>query len=232
MNSIPPNLPGAVPGAPGAPSAAAAAPAGSFAALWAAAIGKTAPPHVVGGGSGTLAGGALAGGPEGLPGASTTTTRVSSAPQAARGHEPSTAPAHERGRDSRHPGNSSAKQAAHSEPHTLVDPSDFAPPTLATMAAPSSDTTETQRSAATLEDMFPELVRRIAWSGDKRKGAVRLEVGTGALEGAALLIQGDDTGKVQVHMQVPAGVDPDALRARIASGLQARGLAVDEIDIE
>src|ERR1019366_518010 len=60
-------------------------------------------------------------------------------------------------------------------------------PLQAPLAPPSlSAATPVQTSArASLEEVLPAIVRRIAWSGDGRKGAVRLEFGAGALSGAA-----------------------------------------------
>jgi hypothetical protein len=81
--------------------------------------------------------------------------------------------------------------------------------------------------ALSLEDLLPALVRRIAWSGDARKGAVRLEVGAGELAGATLLVQAQG-GRVQVTLSA-AGADAEAWRERIAARLAARGLEVDDV---
>lgn len=81
-----------------------------------------------------------------------------------------------------------------------------------------------------VEELWPALVRKAAWSGDSRRGAVRLELGAGALAGATVLVQSDD-GRVRVQLSAPAGIDLDAWRARIASRLAARGLDVEGIDI-
>ncbi len=57
---------------------------------------------------------------------------------------------------------------------------------------------------ASLEEILPALVRRIAWSGDARRGTVRIELGSGALAGATLLVAADD-GRVQVTLSGRAG---------------------------
>jgi hypothetical protein len=82
---------------------------------------------------------------------------------------------------------------------------------------------------ASLEDLLPALVRRVAWSGDGRRGTVRLELGSGALAGAELVVHADD-GHVRVQLRAPAGVDLGPLRERIAARLAARGVALDEVE--
>jgi len=82
---------------------------------------------------------------------------------------------------------------------------------------------------ASLEDLLPALVRRVAWTGDGRRGTVRLELGSGALAGAELVVHADD-GHVRVHLRAPAGVDLGPLRERIAARLAARGVTLDEVE--
>jgi hypothetical protein len=84
---------------------------------------------------------------------------------------------------------------------------------------------------ASLEEVLPALVRRIAWSGDGRKGMLRLEFGQGALAGGTLLVQADD-GRVRVELQAPPGTDTSVWRGRIASRLTTRGVKLDEIIVE
>jgi hypothetical protein len=83
---------------------------------------------------------------------------------------------------------------------------------------------------ASLEDMLPTLVRRIAWSGDGRKGTLRLEFGAGALAGGTLLVTSDE-GRVRVELDAPAGVDTAAWKERIASRLEERRLEVSDIEV-
>jgi hypothetical protein len=82
-----------------------------------------------------------------------------------------------------------------------------------------------------LEDLLPSLVRKVAWSGDGRRGTVRLELAAGALAGGTLLVQTDE-GRVTVHLSAPAGVDLEAWRSRIAQRLASRGLPVDQVEVE
>lgn len=107
----------------------------------------------------------------------------------------------------------------------------LAPPAQTSMgaaAAPASPAQIESRVRASLEDLLPALVRRVAWSGDGRRGTVRLELGSGSLAGATLLIHADE-GRVRVHLSAPPGVDLGPWRDRIASRLTARGLPIDEV---
>ena len=87
------------------------------------------------------------------------------------------------------------------------------------------------RSLASLEDLLPALVRKIAWSGDARRGSVRLELGAGALSGGTLLVRAEGA-QVHVALHAPPGTDVEDWRARIATRLAARGLDVTAVDVE
>ncbi|HEX8794496.1 MAG TPA: hypothetical protein VF765_26305 [Polyangiaceae bacterium] len=82
---------------------------------------------------------------------------------------------------------------------------------------------------ASLEDLLPALVRRVAWSGDGRRGTVRLELGSGGLAGAELVVHAED-GHVRVHLRAPPGVDLGPLRERIAARLAKRGLSLETVE--
>jgi hypothetical protein len=103
--------------------------------------------------------------------------------------------------------------------------------TLASPMTPSHDEAPAVRARASFEEVLPQIVRRIAWSGDARRGAVRMELGAGALAGATLLIECED-GRVHVRLSAPLGVDADAWRARIAARLAAKRIAVEAIHVD
>jgi len=86
-------------------------------------------------------------------------------------------------------------------------------------------------ASVTVEELWPVLVRRAAWSGDACRGTVRLELGAGALAGATVLVH-SEAGRVSVQLSAPPGVDLDGWRARIAQRLAARGLDVDGVDVD
>lgn len=86
------------------------------------------------------------------------------------------------------------------------------------------------RAAASLEDLLPALVRRIAWSGDGQRGSVRLELGAGELAGGTLLVHAD-AGRVSVHLDVPPGADPGVWQRRLQERLALRGVATDAVEV-
>jgi hypothetical protein len=88
---------------------------------------------------------------------------------------------------------------------------------------------------ATLEDLMPGLVRRVAWSGDSRRGALRLVIGSGGLAGASLLVQAT-AGRVDVTLGTEPGTsltrdELEAWRDRIAARLEARGFDVGVVEV-
>ena len=99
---------------------------------------------------------------------------------------------------------------------------------------PSPSSSGLAPAMASLEELLPELVRKIAWSGDARRGAVRLEVGAGALAGATLLVQAE-YGRVHVTLHAAPGAadaDAESWRDRIEARLAARGLDVGGVEVE
>ncbi|MGH7438266.1 MAG: hypothetical protein ACRENE_21485 [Polyangiaceae bacterium] len=97
---------------------------------------------------------------------------------------------------------------------------DSPPPPPAPVAAPPP---------AALQELWPVLVRRVAWGGDVRRSCVRLELGAGALSGATVVLTYDE-GQVRVSLDHPARTDLDAWRARIGARLLAAGLPVAEVE--
>ncbi len=89
--------------------------------------------------------------------------------------------------------------------------------------------TAQERGALALQELWPALVRKVAWEGDARRASMRLELGAGALAGAVLLLHCDE-GRVHVQLTGPGGVDLDAWRARIAARLVASGLRLEGVD--
>jgi hypothetical protein len=77
-----------------------------------------------------------------------------------------------------------------------------------------------------MEELLPQLVRRIAWAGDRRKGSVQLELGAGSkYAGTTVTVHADD-GRVRVEVQ---GSGVEDLRARINARLKRHGLDVESI---
>jgi hypothetical protein len=114
----------------------------------------------------------------------------------------------------------------------LAPPSPMAPQMPPPLEpAPPRGTGGEARPRASLEDLLPALVRKVAWSGDSRRGSIRLELGAGALAGGTLLVHADD-GQVRVRLSAPAGVDLDGWRERIAGRLAALGLSVEGVEVD
>jgi hypothetical protein len=112
----------------------------------------------------------------------------------------------------------------------------LAPPLSSTITAGTAGAGEVADVPAamartSLEQLLPALVRRVAWSGDGRKGTVRLELGAGGMAGAEVVVESDQ-GRVRVQLRAPAGVDAEAWRRRVEGRLTARGLQVDGVVAE
>jgi hypothetical protein len=84
--------------------------------------------------------------------------------------------------------------------------------------------------SASLEHLLPALVRRVAWSGDGRRGTARLEIGGGELAGAVLQVDAD-AGRVRVRLEVPPGVDARAWQERIERRLAGRNVTAESIEV-
>ena len=104
------------------------------------------------------------------------------------------------------------------------------PPPFASVAAPLTSPTAGEgiapRARVSMEELLPQLVRRIAWAGDRHKGTVQLELGAGRHAGTIVTVHAD-AGRVRVELQ-GAG-DVDALRARLDARLRKSGLDVESI---
>jgi hypothetical protein len=105
-------------------------------------------------------------------------------------------------------------------------------PTLSAFPGATSEAAaaSTARVPASLEDLLPSLVRRIAWSGDGQRGSVRLELGAGELAGATLLVHAE-AGRVSVHLDVAPGTDTRSWQRRLHERLEARGVPTDGVEV-
>jgi len=145
------------------------------------------------------------------------------------GHSPASKPppeardAHHKHSDAQTTLDPAARHAAYLGPPPALDRGGLVPGTGAEATA--------TRASASLEDLLPSLVRKVGWSGDGRKGTVRMELGAGELAGATLLVHAEE-GRVRVHLSAPAGTSAAGWRDRIAERLAARGIQVDDIEVE
>jgi hypothetical protein len=81
-----------------------------------------------------------------------------------------------------------------------------------------------------LEQLIGQLVRRAAWNGDRRRGTARLELGSGELAGATLLVE-SDAHELRIDLHLPAGASREVWRERIASRLESRGFEIRELNV-
>jgi hypothetical protein len=110
----------------------------------------------------------------------------------------------------------SARQAAQLAPISFVT---AAPPVLPHEAEIAP------RARVSMEDLLPQLVKRIAWAGDRRRGSVQLELGAGRHAGTIVTVHAAD-GRVRVELE---GGSADELRSRIRSRLERQGLTVESV---
>ncbi len=98
--------------------------------------------------------------------------------------------------------------------------------------APASRTqpVTTAHPPASIEELLPALVRRVAWSGDGHRGSMRLELGAGELAGGTLLVHAD-AGRVSVHLEVPPGADAALWQRRLHDRLASKGVPVDLVEV-
>ena len=114
----------------------------------------------------------------------------------------------------------------------LAPPSILAPPPCPAQTGPTTDLggAPAIRAMTSLEEILPQLVRRLSLTGDGKRGCIRVEIGSGALAGSTLLVSAED-GRLRVELSAPEAVDTASWRDRIATRLAARGLVVDEISV-
>jgi hypothetical protein len=142
-----------------------------------------------------------------------------------------------------HPPRERAPEHGHEEPakrrarkvEDALDPAarqaaQIAPPLVASAAAPPVQSAPEVKARASLEELLPQVVKRIAWAGDARKGSVRMELGAGALAGGTVIVHAEE-GRVRVEMTVPAGSDAASWQRRIEERLRARGIEVEAIEV-
>jgi hypothetical protein len=75
-----------------------------------------------------------------------------------------------------------------------------------------------------------ELLRSLAWGGDRRRGTARIELGAGRYGGTTLQVDVVGEG-LCIDLEAPPGVDAAALGARLAERFAARGLRVESLTV-
>jgi hypothetical protein len=84
----------------------------------------------------------------------------------------------------------------------------------------------TPQPAGVLPDgLVSDVVRSIAWGGNQRRGAARIELGGERYAGTRLVVEVDGD-ELRLRVDAPPGVDSDDLRARLAERFARRGLSL------
>lgn len=117
-----------------------------------------------------------------------------------------------------------ARQLAHLTPPSAGLEGQIQPPSPTPTAAPLA--AAASFVSPSLDELMPALVRKIGWSCDAQRCAVRIELGVGALSGATLLVSAE-RGRVRVALRGHDGVELEPWRERIVARLAARGLDAD-----
>lgn len=108
----------------------------------------------------------------------------------------------------------------------MIDPAARRVAQLAPPMAIAPTTSEMpSRARVSMESLLPQLVKRIAWAGDRRRGSVQLELGAGDHAGTIITVHADD-GRVRVELD---GDGASELRARIQARLERHGLQVESV---
>jgi hypothetical protein len=140
-------------------------------------------------------------------------------------------------RSGRAAGRAQARAEEHDDGGTRFDPLDPATrqaaqlgPPMASSAAPQATVHPTEeiapRARVSMEELLPQLVKRIAWAGDRRRGTVQLELGAGRHAGTTVTVHADG-GRVRVELH-GAG-DVEELRSRIDARLKRQGLDIESV---
>jgi hypothetical protein len=102
------------------------------------------------------------------------------------------------------------------DPTTRITAS-LAPPIPSAIAGPTEQVT--QRARVSLEELVPQVVKRIAWGGDRTKGSVHLEL----VSGEKVTVHAEGR---RVRVEVEGNED---LERRIGSRLRAAGIEVEGV---
>jgi len=104
----------------------------------------------------------------------------------------------------------------------------FEPPPAEARSTPPA---EGAAARASLESLLPELVDKVAWSCDRRRGSMRLELRAGALAGGSVVVHADE-GKVRVEIRTPPGADVEEWRSLLHARLLQRGIDLEHLSVE
>jgi hypothetical protein len=87
----------------------------------------------------------------------------------------------------------------------------------------------TERGLSIETALVQEVVRRVSWGGDRRRGVARIEL-DGAFSGTTVWVRGEGRS-VELEVSFGPGLESDGLAERLLRRLQARGLDVTELEV-
>jgi hypothetical protein len=82
------------------------------------------------------------------------------------------------------------------------------------------------RTASIPEQLAADVVRSIAWGGDRRRGAARIELAGERFGGTRIVVEVEGN-RLRLSLDAPSGVDTLELRSRLCSRFAERGLEVE-----
>jgi hypothetical protein len=85
---------------------------------------------------------------------------------------------------------------------------------------------ERARAEVGVAELVERWVKRVALGGDGRRGAARLDIGSGRLSGAEVLVVAQ-AGHVSVELSLPPGLADGGLSVRLRERLSRRGYSAE-----
>lgn len=73
-------------------------------------------------------------------------------------------------------------------------------------------------------------VRRVAWGGDRHRSVAYIELGAGALDGAAVTLEARGSA-ISIVLELPPGTSSAGWGQRLADRLARRGLEVESVEV-
>jgi hypothetical protein len=120
------------------------------------------------------------------------------------------------------------------EPGSAVDPMALSLANALPSAMPPGEPTNTLHSVTAPQGpgaidavLAAEVLQRVAWGGDRRRGVARLELG-GEFAGAVVVVRSEG-GEVALDLTLPTNLQGADLAERLSARLVARGLVVREV---
>lgn len=113
----------------------------------------------------------------------------------------------------------------------MLDPLELAMAAPPAPAAALAHPDPGARGASFLDPLVSELVRSLAWGGDRRRGAARVELGGKRFGGASVVVVAE--GK-DISLEVTAATHADAaeLGERLRERFERRGLTVRAVTLK